>query len=146
VCRPKCCNSRASSEKAKQLKGNIRSLQRLDLAPSTPATEVDDTGRWPIASPSHEEEASGVVLDDSVMRRSDALRETMRFARAVIADGTISDRDAKSFRAWIDTNPDVLGLAAIDEIVGILTNVFHDGRLTAAEREQLVAVLERFGG
>lgn len=146
MCGPRCCNSRASSEKVKQLKGNIRFPQRLDLAPITLATEVDDGGRWPVASPSDEEEASGVVLDDSVMRRSDALRETMRFARAVIADGTISDRDAKSFRAWIDANPDVLGLAAIDEIVPILTNVFHDGSLTAAEREQFVAVLERFGG
>jgi hypothetical protein len=87
-----------------------------------------------------------VVLDDSVMRRNDALREVMRFARAVVADGEVTDSEAKGFRAWVETNPDMMGLASMEEIVGILMNVFDDGRLTDTERALLVEVLERFGG
>jgi hypothetical protein len=87
-----------------------------------------------------------VVLDDSVMRRNDALREMMRFARAVVADGEVTQSEAKGFQAWIEANPDVLGLPAVEEIVGILANAFDDGRLTETERSQLGEVLERFGG
>ena len=87
-----------------------------------------------------------MVLDESVLRRSGALREMMEFARAIIADGTVSESEAKGFQAWIESNPDVLGLAAVDEIVGILTNFFSDGRLSEEEKEQLVEVLESFGG
>ena len=70
----------------------------------------------------------------------------MTFARAIVADGQVSEREAKEFQAWIEANPDVIGIRAVDEIVGILTNVFSDGSLSAPEREQLVDVLERFGG
>lgn len=88
----------------------------------------------------------GVVLDDSVMRRNDALSEVMRFARAVVADGEVTESEAKGFQAWVEVNSDIVGLASMEEVVGILMNVFADGRLTAAERAQLVEVLERFGG
>ena len=87
-----------------------------------------------------------MVLDDSVLRRSNALHEMMTFARAIVADGEVSEREAKAFQAWIQAHPDVVGIGAVDEIVGILTNVFSDGSLSAPEREQLVDVLERFGG
>lgn len=87
-----------------------------------------------------------MVLDDSVMRRSDALRRMMQFARAIIEDGSVSDAEAKGFQAWIEANPDVIGLQSVDEIVGILTNFFDDGELSDEERAQLVTVLERFGG
>jgi hypothetical protein len=87
-----------------------------------------------------------VVFDDSVLRRSHALHEMMRFARTIIADGEVSESEAKGFQAWIDANPDVIGLQAVDDIVGILTNFFSDGRLTDPERQQLVEILEQFGG
>lgn len=87
-----------------------------------------------------------MVLDDSVMRRSDALREMMGFARAIVADGEISEAEAKGFHAWIQSHPDVLGLQMVDEIVEILTNVFADGKLSDKERAHLVDALERFGG
>jgi len=87
-----------------------------------------------------------VVLDDSVLRRSRALREMMQFARAIIADGKVSESEAKGFQVWIEANPDVIGIAAVDEIVGILTNFFSDGHLSDEEKEQLVEVLESFGG
>lgn len=87
-----------------------------------------------------------MVLDDSVMRRSDALRAMMRFARAIVEDGEVSEAEAKGFHAWIEANPDVRGLESVDEILGILTNVFDDGELDEEERRELAELLERFGG
>jgi hypothetical protein len=87
-----------------------------------------------------------MVLDDSVMRRSDALKEMMRLARSLVSDGVVTNMEAKVFHAWIERNPDVKGIAAVDEIVGILTNVFADRRLSDEEREQLAKLLEEFGG
>ena len=87
-----------------------------------------------------------MVLDDSVMRRSDALKEMMRLARSLVSDGVVTNMEARVFHAWIERNPEVKGIAAVDEIVGILTNVFADGRLADSEREQLAKLLEEFGG
>lgn len=87
-----------------------------------------------------------MVLDDSVMRRSDALKEMMRLARSLVSDGVVTNMEAKVFHAWIERNPDVKGIAAVDEIVGILTNAFADGRLSEQERSQLAKLLEEFGG
>lgn len=86
------------------------------------------------------------MLDDSVMRRSDALRELMRFARAIVEDGRVSDAEVKGLHAWIEANPDVRGLQPVDDILGILTNVFDDGRVSEDERRELGELLERFGG
>lgn len=86
------------------------------------------------------------MLDDSVMRRSDALQEMMRLARSLVSDGVVTDMEAKVFHAWIQRNPEVKGISAVDEIVGILTNVFADGRLNDPERTQLAKLLEEFGG
>ena len=87
-----------------------------------------------------------MVLDDSVMRRNDALQEMMRLARSLVADGVVTNMEAKVFHAWIERNPDVKGIAAVEEIVGILTNVFADGRLNEDEREELARLLDEFGG
>lgn len=85
-------------------------------------------------------------LDESVMRRSDALREMMSFARAIVADGEVSISEATGFQAWIDSNPDVTGLPQVEEITGILRNVLADGTICEEEREHLGDVLQRFGG
>lgn len=87
-----------------------------------------------------------MVLDDSVMRRSDALREMMRLARSLVADGVVTNMEAKVLDAWIERNPEVKGIPAVNEIVGILKNVLDDGRLTEPERTQLAELLEEFGG
>lgn len=87
-----------------------------------------------------------MVLDDSVMARNDALREMMRFARAIVEDGEVSEDEAKGLRAWIEANPHVRGLPAVDDILEILTNALDDGTLTEAERDELGALLESFGG
>lgn len=87
-----------------------------------------------------------MVLDDSVMRRNDALREMMSFARAIVEDGHVSVTEATGFRAWIESHPDVIGLPQVEDILGILQNVLADGRISEAEREQLSDALERFGG
>lgn len=87
-----------------------------------------------------------MVLDDSVMRRSDALREMMRLARAIIADGVVTDEEARRLNAWIEGHPDVKGIPAVDDIIGLLTDVLADGRITEPERTELALVLKEFGG
>lgn len=87
-----------------------------------------------------------MVLDDSVMRRSDALQEMMRLARSLVSDGVVTNMEAKVFRAWIDRNPDVKGIRSVEEIVGILSDAFSDGRLSGPERERLARLLQEFGG
>ncbi len=86
------------------------------------------------------------VLDDSVMRRSDALREMLRLARTILADDVVTDEEARTLRAWIEAHPDVKGIPAVEEIIGLLTNILADGRVSEPERTQLAAVLREFGG
>jgi hypothetical protein len=87
-----------------------------------------------------------VVLDDSMMRRSDALREMMRLARAIVADGQVTEAEARTLRAWIERNSDVEGIAAVDDIVGVLTDVLADERLSEPEKSQVAELLKEFGG
>lgn len=87
-----------------------------------------------------------MVLDDSVMRRSDALRELMRLARVIVADGRVTEQEARTLRAWIEGHPDVKGIPAVDDIIGVLTDVLADDRLSEPERTQLAEVLREFGG
>lgn len=87
-----------------------------------------------------------MVLDDSVMRRSDALREMMRLARAIVADGFVTEEEARRLNDWIEGHPDVKGIPAVDDIVGLLTDILADGRITEPERTELATVLKDFGG
>ena len=87
-----------------------------------------------------------MVLDDSVMRRNDALREMMRLARSIAADGVVTEIEAKVFRAWIDRNAELRGIRAVDEIVRLLEDAFADGHLTEDEQERLLDLLTEFGG
>jgi hypothetical protein len=87
-----------------------------------------------------------VVLDDSVMRRSDALQEMMRLARAIVDDGEVTEAEARRLNSWIESHPDVKGIAAVDDIIGVLTDILADGRVTEPERSQLVTLLKEFGG
>ena len=87
-----------------------------------------------------------MVTDDSVLRRSKALQEMLRLARSIVADGDVSEMEAKVFRAWIDRNPDMLGVWPVGELVGILRTAFADGRLSDREREELKTLLSRLAG
>lgn len=91
-------------------------------------------------------EGATVVLDDSVLQRNEALRELMGFARDIVEDGAISEAEAKGFRAWLEAHPDIRSLQSVDQILEILDNVLHDGSLDERELEELVDLLERFGG
>ncbi len=86
------------------------------------------------------------MLDDSVMRRSDALQRMMRLARAIVDDGVVTEAEARTLNSWIESHPDVKGIAAVDEVVGVLTDILADGRVTEPERSELVTLLEGFGG
>ncbi len=87
-----------------------------------------------------------MVLDDSVLRRNEALRDLMRFARIIVEDGDVTEAEAVGIRAWIEANPDVRGLRHVDDIMAILKNVLDDGRLSESERRELAEQLESFGG
>lgn len=52
------------------------------------------------------------MLDDSIMRRSDALRTMLGFARTIVADGELSDGEIDAFNSWIEANPEVRGGAS----------------------------------
>lgn len=87
-----------------------------------------------------------MVLDDSVLQRNEALRELMGFARDIVEDGEISEAEAKGFQAWLEAHPDIRSLQSVDQILEVLDNVLHDGSLVERELEDLVDLLERFGG
>ena len=87
-----------------------------------------------------------MMLDDSVMRRSDALRQMMGFARAILEDDDVSLGEASGLRAWIESNPNVHGLPQVEELVGILRHVLADGKISDREKDQLRDALARFGG
>ncbi len=107
----------------------------------------------PAARPSHAlrqsppgREDAAMVLDDSVLRRADSLRELMHFSRAIVEDGEVSETEANGLRAWIQANPEVASLPQVHRIVEILWNYFADGTLTPSERDHLKEILEDFGG
>lgn len=87
-----------------------------------------------------------MVLDDSMLSRNKAMQEMLRLARAIVADDEVSDLEAKMFRSWLERHPDLEGVWPVSEMKGILKNVLADGRLTAAEREQLEDLLARISG
>jgi hypothetical protein len=81
-----------------------------------------------------------------MMRRSDALRDMMRLARAIVADGVVTEEEARRLNAWIEGHPDVKGIPALDDIIGLLTDILADGRITEPERTELAKALKDFGG
>lgn len=87
-----------------------------------------------------------MVFDESVLRRSNALQEMLDLARSIVADDNVSEKEAQAFQAWIDRNPDMLGVWPIGDLTAILRDAFADGRLSDAEREQLCAILNRIAG
>jgi hypothetical protein len=87
-----------------------------------------------------------MVLDDSVLRRSNALQEMLRLARSIVADGEVSDMEAKVFLSWIDRHPDMLGVWPVSEVARVLRKTLADGRLSASERDELQELLERVAG
>lgn len=87
-----------------------------------------------------------MVIDKSVLRRSNALQEMLRLARSIVADDDVSETEARAFQSWIDDHPDMLGVWPVTELTGILRNAFADGRLSDAEREEIRSILNRVAG
>ena len=86
------------------------------------------------------------ALDDSVLKRSNALQEMLRLARSIVADDHVSGLEAKVLRAWIERHPDMLGVWPVNEVLGLLRSALADGHLDEAEREDLRALLRRVAG
>jgi hypothetical protein len=74
------------------------------------------------------------------------LDELMGFVRGILADGEVSDAEARSLLEWCERNP----LSVADwpgrEIAGRLTRVFADGIVTPDERADLTALLQAATG
>ena len=77
-----------------------------------------------------------MVLDESMLRRSNALREMMDLARFIVADGNVTEMEAKIFRRWLERNPDMLSVHPVDQLVGILRNAFADGEPAGQNRRR----------
>ena len=87
-----------------------------------------------------------MVLDESMLRRGDALREMLELARFIVADGEVSELEAKIFQRWIDQNPDMLHVHPVEQLVGTLRTALADGVLSDAEKESLRKLLEELAG
>ncbi|MFQ5537369.1 MAG: hypothetical protein ACE5GJ_07940 [Gemmatimonadota bacterium] len=82
----------------------------------------------------------------SPLSRNRAMQEMLNLARAIVADGEVSDLEAKMFRAWLDRHPDLAGVWPVNEMTGILKGIFADGRLSDEERIRLQKLLEEISG
>jgi len=85
-------------------------------------------------------------LPDRVIRRNRALQELMGFCRAAIADGEISEAEARGFHRWLEENPDMLGVAPLNRIAPLLRTIFADGEVSPDERELLTDVIAELSG
>lgn len=57
----------------------------------------------------------------------------------LLADGELSDREITTLKAWIDANDFLAGTYPFDEINSLLHVVLEDKKITADEREKLMA-------
>lgn len=57
----------------------------------------------------------------------------------LLADGELSDREIATLKAWIDANDFLAGTYPFDEINSLLHVVLEDKKITADEREKLMA-------
>ena len=87
-----------------------------------------------------------MVPDDSALRRSQAMQEMLRLARAIVADDEVSNLEAKMFRSWLERHPDLADVWPVNRLKAILGDVFRNGTLGPSERQELRDLLARVGG
>jgi hypothetical protein len=74
------------------------------------------------------------------------LDELMGFVRGILADGEVSDAEARSLLTWCKQNPQAVQQWPGREIATRLTRIFSDGVVTTEEREDLVSLLQATTG
>lgn len=57
----------------------------------------------------------------------------------IMADGTLSDQEINLLKSWVDTNDFLAGTYPFDEINSLLCAILEDKKISAEEREQLMA-------
>jgi NAD-dependent DNA ligase len=72
--------------------------------------------------------------------------ELMGFVRGILADGEVSEAEAKSLLKWCENNPYAVAEWPGREIAARLTRVFEDGVVTEEERADLVALMQAVSG
>lgn len=68
--------------------------------------------------------------------------ELMGFVRGILADGEVSEAEARSLLTWCDCNPHAVAEWPGREISNRLSRVFADGVVTEDERADLAALLQ----
>lgn len=72
--------------------------------------------------------------------------ELMGFVRGILADGEVSEAEARSLLTWCENNPSTVAQWPGREIAGRLSRVFEDGVVTDDERADLAALLQAVSG
>ena len=86
------------------------------------------------------------LIPKRLLRRNRALQDLMELCRSVIADGDVSDEEARRILRWIDDHPHMNGVPPAHELVPVVRRTFEDGIVTEEEWDQLLALLERLVG
>ena len=74
------------------------------------------------------------------------LSEMLGLAKGMLADGVVTDDEARCLRDWTRNHPDALSAWPMGLIAGRLQQVFADGRVDDAERADLKELLEALVG
>lgn len=83
----------------------------------------------------------------NALRRADrGIAEMLGLVRGVLADGEVTEREARVLANWTQANPDVVADWPARAIARRLDQIFEDGRVDDDEREQLASFLERVLG
>lgn len=75
-----------------------------------------------------------------------SLDELMGFVRGILADGEVSDAEARALLTWCESNPLAVAEWPGREIATRLSRIFADGVVTDEEREDLAALLQAATG
>jgi hypothetical protein len=85
-------------------------------------------------------------IPEGVLRRIRAQQELMVLCRTVIADGHVSDEEARRILGWIEDHPDMNGVPPLDELLPLVRAIFDDSVVSDRERTDLLRLLERLTG
>lgn len=80
-------------------------------------------------------------------RRSERdISEMLGLAKGVLADGAVSAAEAELLHAWLGRHPEVLQKWPVNRLVERLETIFHDGRVTREEQDDLKELLSDLVG